>query len=158
MDFQSALLLFTTQYMNRTNHGMVYDQAVVSEVVEAVSSITADPSEAETLIKTARWESGGFRRDVATCKVKGDHNQAYGLWQVHPRSKDEAKTMCSTIQDQALVALSRVRESVAMCESKGMKGSDLLGGYTNGTCLKNNKFARLRWGDGKQVMKIMLEN
>jgi hypothetical protein len=158
MDLQSALLIFATHYIDKTNHNMAYDKDVMGEVVTAIASITTDPSEAETLLKISRWESGGFRRDIATCKVKGDHGQALGLWQVHPRNKDETKAMCASIREQAVVALNRIHESVAWCGSKNLKGSDLLTGYTRGTCNKNDKFARLRWGDGKQVTKIMLEN
>lgn len=155
MELLQASIAFAITLMNKTNHGLPYDKQIVEDVVKAVTDVTSDPGEVETLIKIARWESGGFRKDVATCKVKGDHGMAHGLWQVHPWSMQEAKDLCGSFEKQARIALGRVRQSQAMCKKKGMKGSDLLTGYTRGYCFKGGKAAKLRWGNGKTIISIM---
>jgi len=157
MDLLQAAIIFTVSLMDKTNHGLPYDKQMVTDVADAVVSVTQDTCEVETLLKIARWESGGFRKDVATCKVKGDHGRAHGLWQVHPWNMQEQQDLCDTFPKQATVALRRVRESKRMCSRMGMKGSDLLTGYTRGHCYKGGKAAKLRWGSGKLIVKIINE-
>jgi hypothetical protein len=157
MTLLKAAIIFALAFMDRTNHGLAYDKVMVAEVVGAITTVTQDIAEVETLIRTARWESGGFRKEVANCKVKGDNGQAYGLFQVHPRTNDEAKKLCGVYRDQATIALDRVRESRAMCKKQGYKGSDLLTGYTVGHCVKGEAGARLRWGDGTAIQKVIEE-
>ena len=150
-----AAIVFALSLMDHSNSGLPYDHVMVTEVATACASITTDPSEVETLIKISRWESGGYRKDVANCKVKGDNGQAYGLFQVHPRTNKEAKELCGTYAEQAAIALDRVRESAKMCAQFGRKGSDSLAGYTAGTCIKGEPNAKLRWGNGKAILKLM---
>lgn len=163
MTLAQALLIFTTRLMTQTcqtdpatKQCMPYDHQVMEDTVEAVAQVTSDFSEAETLVKIARWESGGFRKDVANCKVKGDHGAALGLFQVHPYLEGDAEQLCSKdYRDQATVALQRVRDSVNICKMHGYQGSDLLTIYTCGHCCARNPHAWLRWGDGKTVMAMV---
>lgn len=157
MKLLEAAILFANTLMLHTNHGMPYNEQAVNDVVSGVVSVTSDYPEIETLIRIARWESGGFRKDVGSCKVKGDHGQAYGWFQVHPWSRQEAKELCGTTQQQATIALKRVRESKRMCSQMGFKGSDLLTGYTRGHCYKDGKAAKLRWGTGKFIARVISE-
>jgi len=153
-----AAIVFAIHLMDSTNRGLPYDQAIVTDTVRAVVSVTQDVAEVETLIKIARYESGGFRKDVALCKVKGDNGMAHGLFQVHPWSRQEAKDLCDPdFKKQAAIALARVRESRKMCKRLGYKNSDLLTGYTKGHCIKQGKAAKLRWGSGKAIQKIVDE-
>ena len=158
MTLLQAAIVFALSLMDRSNGGLPYDHQMVTDVVAGCVSVTNDPSEVETLIKISRWESGGYRKDVANCKVKGDNGQAYGLFQVHPRTSKEAKELCGTYAEQATIALDRVRESAKMCAQFGRKGSDSLAGYTVGTCVKNEQHAKLRWGNGKAIINLMDSN
>jgi hypothetical protein len=156
MTLLQAAISFAMGLMNQTNNGFPYDHQIVEEVVAAVVDLTTDLSEVETLIRIARWESGGFRADVAHCKTRGDEGHALGIWQVHPWSNKEAAELCGTFKQQAAIALARVKESYRMC--RGYSGGDRLGGYTTGHCFKNNVAGRLRWGDGSTIAKIMENN
>jgi hypothetical protein len=155
MDLSQAALVFATSLMEKTNHGLPYDKVTMAAAVEAIVETTQDTAEVETLIKIGRWESGGFRSDVATCKKKGDQGQAYGLFQVHPWSNQEAIEACSTLPRQAALALARVRESIKVCKRVGRKGGDLLAIYTVGHCVQNSPSGRLRWGDGSTINGLM---
>lgn len=155
MNILQAAIIFVISLMDKTNGGLPYDKAIVTDVTTAIVFVTQDLGEVETLIRIARWESGGFRKDVANCKTKGDNGQAYGLFQVHPRTNEEAKKLCGSYKDQAIIALDRVRESRKMCGDRGYKNSDTLTGYTVGHCVKGDMSARLRWGDGKAIQKII---
>jgi hypothetical protein len=155
MTLLQAAIVFAISLMDRSNNGLSYDKQIVTDVAIACVAVTTDLSEIETLIKISRWESGGYRKDVANCKVKGDNGQAYGLFQVHPRTNKEAKELCGTYLEQATIALDRVRESRIMCAKQGRKGADSLAGYTVGTCVKSEPQAKLRWGDGKAILNLM---
>lgn len=156
MTLIQAAVFFALQLMDKTNHNLPYDKEFVSDVIPQIISVTSDISEIETLIKIARWESGGFNKDVINCKIKGDHGLAHGLFQVHPWSAQETKDCCSSdLAMQAKVALGRVRISVNMCKRAGYHGSDLLNGYTVGHCITNGVDAAMRWGTGKAIKKLL---
>lgn len=155
MTLLQAAVVFALSLMDTSNGSLPYDHQIVTDVAIACVSVTNDPSEVETLIKISRWESGGYRKDVANCKTKGDNGQAYGLFQVHPRTSKEAKELCGSYAEQAAIALDRVRESAKMCAQFGRKGSDSLAGYTAGTCIKGEPHAKLRWGNGKAILNLM---
>jgi hypothetical protein len=158
MDLATAALIFATQLMDKTtNPGLEYDRLTMAATVAGIVKVTSDPQQVETLIKIARWESGGFRRDVASCKVKGDNGMAMGLFQVHPISRQEALDLCSDdYSKQAAVALAHVNDSVRYCKMAGYSGSNLLTIYTHGHCHRSkDNVAWLRWGDGKAIQKII---
>lgn len=156
MTLTQAAIFFAIQLMDNTNHNLPYDKQLITEIVPQIVSVTNDLAEIETLIKIARWESGGFNKDVINCKIKGDHGQAHGLFQIHPWSMQEAKDCCSKdFAVQAKIALDRVHLSIDMCKRAGKKGSDLLNGYTIGHCITNGVEAARRWGTGKIIVKLL---
>ena len=158
MTLLQAAFTYAMQLMTTTNHGMAYDQAVMQETITAIVE-TADNQDLqmiETLIKIARWESGGFRRDVATCKVRGDDGNARGLFQVHPVGRQEYIDTCSKdYHDQVRVAIAHIQNSIAICRMHGYKGSDLLSIYTRGSCHHGGSAAKLRWGNGKALEALL---
>lgn len=159
MDLATAALIFATQLMDTTypkNWGQ-YDRQTMAAVVNGIVKTTSDLREVETLIRIARWESGGFRADVASCKIKGDHGRAMGIFQVHPITLQEQNDLCSLdYAKQAAVALSHVNNSIDTCKRWGLKGSNLLTIYTHGKChAARDKFASSRWGDGKAIQTII---
>lgn len=156
MDLATAALIFATQLMDRTST-WEYDRATMSDVVTGIVRTTDDAAQVETLIKIARWESGGFRKDVASCRVRGDHGQALGIFQVHPFNEQERIDLCSKdYAKQAAVALFHVNDSVAACGRSGFKGHNLLTIYTHGRChVSRDGVARSHWGDGHEVQALM---
>ena len=156
MNMMTAAVAYAFHLMDVSNHKMPYDKDFIKDIIEQIVPSTSNNQELETLIKIARWESGGFNPDVVSCKVKGDHGLAHGLFQVHPWNENEASRACSKdIGIQADLALERVRMSVSMCKRFGKFGSDLLTGYTVGHCVSNEKEAALRWGTGKTIKKLL---
>jgi len=159
MDLATAALIFSTKLMDTTYNPAwaPYDRQAMSAVVAGIVETTNDVQLVETLIKIARWESGGFRADVATCKIKGDGGAALGIFQVHPINAQERADLCSPdFAKQAAVALSHVNDSVNTCKRLGFKGSDLITVYTHGKChVAKDGVPRLHWGDGKEIQAIL---
>jgi hypothetical protein len=156
MTLAEAVLAYAVQLMAATNHNMPYNYTVMENTVAAIVEETSDVSEVETLVKIARWESGGFRREVANCKVRGDNGLAQGLFQVHPMNAQEMEDTCSKdYRKQVQVALTHLRNSVEVCKMHGYRGSDLLTIYTRGQCHARAPEAWLRWGDGKTLQKFI---
>lgn len=156
MTLAEALLSYAVQLMAATNHGMPYNHSVMEQTVAAIVEETSDLSEAETLLKIARWESGGFRADIANCRTLGDNGAARGLFQVHPIGKQEYTDTCSKdYRRQVEAALTHLRNSVEICKMHGYRGSDLLTIYTRGQCHARAPEAQLRWGDGKALQKFI---
>lgn len=152
MNLEQAALIFTTRL---AGHNLA-DASVMQETVIAVTSTVTDVQEIETLLKIARYESGGFRRDIADCRVRGDSGDALGLFQVHAINKQEKIDLCSSdYKKQVRVALSRVRSSAIDCKRKGKFGSALLNEYTSGHCNRGNKASWLRWGDGSELQHLI---
>jgi hypothetical protein len=155
MTLENALIIFMTKIMGP----QTYNDQVLKETAHAISAVTNDFQEAETMARIARYESGGFRSDIANCKTRGDHGAAFGIFQVHPFTDDEAKKVCSSdLKEQAIVSLNRVRGSFERCARRGLGGSDKLTEYTHGHCHRAkgaDDAARLRYGDGKAVEKLV---
>lgn len=156
MDLATAALIFSTQLMDKTAN-WEYDHDTMAAVVDGIVRTTDDVQEVETLIKIARWESGGFRNDVVTCKVRGDHGAALGAFQVHPFTAQERTDLCSKdLAKQAAVALFHVNDSVRACKRQGYRGSNLLTVYTHGHChVARDGVARSHWGEGKELQLIV---
>ena len=158
MTLLQAALTYAMKLMASTNYGMAYDQAVMQETITAIVE-TADNQDLqliETLIKIARWESGGFRRDIASCKVRGDYGVARGLFQIHPISRQEYIDTCSKdYHDQVRAAIAHIRNSADVCRMHGYRGSDLLAIYTHGSCHRGDQAAKLRWGSGRSLEVVL---
>lgn len=156
MDLATAALIFSTRLMDKTS-SWEYDRETMAAVVDGIVRATQDVQEVETLIKTARWESGGFRKDVITCKVRGDHGVALGAFQVHPFNEQERIDLCShDLAKQAAVALFHVNDSVTTCKRRGFHGANLMTVYTHGHChASHDGVASSHWGDGKELQKLV---
>lgn len=152
MNLEQAALIFTTRL---TGHNLA-NSDVMQETVIAVTSTVTDVQEIETLLKIARYESGGFRKDIADCRVRGDSGDALGLFQVHANTKQEKFDLCSSdYTKQVKVALSRVRSSAIDCKRRGLSGAALLNEYTSGHCNRGNEASRLRWGNGSELQRLI---
>lgn len=152
MTLIQALLVYGARLMGN----QPYDHQVMTDVVEAIVSVTSDVQESSTLLSIARWESGGFRLDIATCVIRGDNNLALGTWQVHAFSKTEYIALCSNnFRDQAKVALFHLRDSVSVCKMHGYRGSALITIYTSGFCHKEDAVSFSHWGNGKSLQALI---
>jgi len=130
------------------------DLGVANDAAVGIAAVTTEPWEAETLARIARWESG-LRKSVANCTIIGKIGER-GIFQVLPRSQAERVDLCSSdISKQARIALERVRESKSVCERQGHRGADTLGIYTHGRCIKGNRFAAFRYGDGSKLRSLI---
>ena len=131
-------------------------QAIASDV----ASVALDPDEqplfagddgrartAVLLLAVASLESGGFRGDVQSCAVTGDHGRARGLFQSH-RSGDR---VCTTAREATRVALEQIRESFVMCEREDP--AVWLAGYVSGSCGRGWMASRRRWDRAADWMK-----
>ncbi len=107
------------------------DAATFDAILDAIDYVTPEPLERKILLAIAAHESG-FRRDVATCKVRGDGGSALGPWQVHPRDALERKATCANVVTAASYALDRVRESLAACVR--LPEPERLAAYASGSC------------------------
>lgn len=151
-----AALAYAMQLTENTNNGNQYDHTVMMNVVAAIVSVTTDVQEVETLIKIARWESGGWRYDIASCKVKGDHGVARGVFQVHPFNEQEMTGTCSEdYREQVSVALFHLRDSVSICKMHGWKGSETVTIYTSGFCHKGDSVSYSHWGSGRELQALV---
>lgn len=142
------LLFVLAMKLSKEISGTSYNEEHTLEIAEAAFQVTQDPAELETLMKIAKWESG-FRKDIATCIVKGDGGRALGPWQVRFRDNEEKHLLCQDYVSSARIAVDRIRESYEWCGKFGLKGSDLLSGYTSGKCRRNSISAKRRYGSGK---------
>jgi hypothetical protein len=150
-----ALMSIATMLISHAKPGYANpDKNGLNSILTAVAAVTTDDWEADTLTRIAWWESG-YRKEYINCTIIGKAGDR-GAFQVIPRSHSEAIDACSTdFEIQAKLALSRIRESRKMCEVKGFRGSDVLGGYTVGHCVRNEPLARLRYGDGTLVRSLL---
>ena len=155
MTLKQLLIIFAVR-LSREATGDAYDEGHTLAIAESIYEATDDYSELETLVRIARWE-GGFRRDIANCSVRGDSGQALGPWQVHYRNDFEKVWLCNDYVFSAKIALERMNESYNWCRKFGLKGSDLLSGYTVGKCTKNSPSAKIRWGNGNVFSHIFEE-
>src|SRR4051794_25089212 len=83
-----------------------------AELADAIATVAVG-QEARQLVRIARFESD-FREDVARCDKLGPENEVTA-WQILPRRGEDAREMCSSLVAGAVVALERLRESVAAC-------------------------------------------
>lgn len=152
----AALTMLFALLFNVEPRNAPYDQEAAQAMSSAIVEATQLPWEMETLARIARWESS-LRKEVVNCVVLGKLGER-GAFQVIPRSHSEGVDLCSTdLAKQARVALGRVRESKLICERQGLRGADVLGVYTHGRCVRGNRFAALRFGDGSRLTSLIKE-
>jgi hypothetical protein len=150
-----ALLFIVNTLIGQAAPGFANpDKVRLNEILQSISFITTDDWEAETLVKIAWWESG-FKKEFVDC-TNINKSGARGVFQVIPRNNTESLDACSMNYGiQTRLALNRIRESRKMCENKGFRGSDVLGGYTVGRCVNNEPLARVRFGDGTLLRSLI---
>lgn len=158
MDLTIAALIFATNLMDATWNSKwgPYDRQTMSAVITGIVKTTTDLREIETLIRIARWESGGFRKDVANCAILGKLGER-GIFQVFPTSEQEKTDLCSSdFGKQATVALNHINNSIKTCKKLGLKDSNLLTEYTHGICQNaKDRAAAVRWGTGRAIQLII---
>ncbi len=115
------------------------------ELATAAAAVTEDLQEQLLLVVIPRWESS-YRRDVAECRRKGPQGEL-GAWQILPRSDDERRRLCTSLEGDARVALERIRESLAACPE--LPPAERLAVYTRGRCssAEGRRLSRIRWVD-----------
>lgn len=122
------------------------DIAFRTELAEAVAAVTDDLQEQFLLVGIPRWESS-YRRDVAECRRKGPQGEITA-WQILPRSDEERRRLCVSLEGDAMVALERIRESLQACAA--LPPSERLAVYARGRCSSSEgrRLSRHRWIDG----------
>lgn len=154
MNLTAALVALFVHLFDLQPRNNPYDPAMSARAAAGIAEVTAVPWEAETLARIARWESG-LRQNVADCTVLGKQGER-GVFQVKARSASEKVDLCSSdIAKQARIALARIRESKVVCERAGFRGPDVLGIYTHGACVRGNRFAAFRYGDGSKLRSYL---
>lgn len=145
----AALLALVAQLASKAEITLPND-GILEKVIRAIDHVASQDWEAETLTKIAFHESG-FRARITNCTIVGKIGDRE-IFQVVPRTRGDMSDACSyDYEVQARLALSRVRESVTMCDKQGYRGSDLLSAYTTGRCRRNEQSSKLRYGDGSFV-------
>lgn len=154
MSFSTAVAVLFVYLFSLEPKNVPYNAEMAKSAAEGIAAVTDVYWEAETLARIARWESG-LRRDVADCVVLGKQGER-GIFQVKPRSESEKTDLCSSdLSKQARIALARVRESKKECERQGFRGADVLGVYTHGQCIRGNRLAAFRYGDGSKLHSLL---
>lgn len=115
----------------------------------AIVAATDDPAEQLVLARIPRWEAS-YREDVARCTVRGAAGEV-SSWQILPRSSVERAGLCHSLEEDAVVALARVRESRAAC--RNLPWSDQLALYARGRCdsEEGRRLSRHRMPSEKQL-------
>lgn len=119
------------------------DDAYRTELVAAVTAVTDDLQEQAILVDIPRWESS-YLRAVGDCRLKGPQGEL-GAWQILPRNDTERAALCVSLEGDARMALSRIRESIAACRAS--PPPERLALYTRGSCSsrEGRRMSRVRW-------------
>lgn len=125
------------------------DMAFRYKLSSAIASVTADEHEQNVLMSIARWESNFWERIAApncTCrKNECDGGRAKGSWQIIPYNRTEKAQLCVSLEDDAKLALGRIRESERACWAN--PANERLALYARGTCQTEEarRLSRVRW-------------
>jgi len=137
-----------------------HDHARYESIATDIEAVASDPGEppiatgpdgrARTalLLASTSYDEGQFREEVDDGRARGDGGRSVCLSQifVNPGKKREGWTAEELIEDRQKcfrAALHIMRGSIAWCSH--LKEGDLLGGYTHGKCVANNRLGRGRW-------------
>jgi hypothetical protein len=112
-------------------------------LARAIVAVTDDAQEQRQLARIARFESS-LRADVADCRVRGAAGEV-SAWQVLARGADERRALCVSLEDDARIALGRVRESRSAC--RRLPVEEQLAVFTRGNCasVEGRRLARTRY-------------
>ena len=152
-----ALTIMALKLINQYSVGYSkLDEDTFKSLIRSIDTVTQEDWEAETLLRIAYWESR-FKKEVVNCTIVGKSGDR-GAFQIIPISYSQQLDACSSNYEiQSKLALSRIRESRKVCESKGFRGSDVIGLYTTGKCKSGDSAARLRFGDGTKLRLLINE-
>lgn len=119
------------------------DLGVRDAFARAIESATSDPQEQRQLARIARFESS-FREDVIGCRKLGAAGELTA-WQILPRGMDERRRLCVTLEQDAKLALERIRESTRAC--RHLPKEERLAVYTRGSCssVEGRRLSRVRY-------------
>lgn len=113
------------------------------EIATGIVEATEDAEYRHLLMVVANEESQ-FRRDVADCRVYGDHGRSCGPFQTSYTSDGQRWAICHSSEAAAVVALERMHESEAMCAH--LEPSARHSGYASGRCGGiGAEISRRRW-------------
>lgn len=119
------------------------------QLAVAIVSVTSDQHEQNVLMSIARWETNYIERLASPrCECKRnecDNGRAKGSWQIIPYNKEESTRLCVSLEDDARIALARIRESESAC--RHLPANERLAVYTRGNCTSEigRKLSRIRW-------------
>jgi hypothetical protein len=105
---------------------------------EALPGLTHEES-ALALVAVGSFESGGWRRDVESCRVGGDSGHTWTLWALW----GDHDKVCADPDLAARVALDRLRSSLNDC--RRLPEVDRLSEYASGSCGAGRRESRHRW-------------
>lgn len=119
------------------------DAALRVEIAAAVLAVTDDAHEQALLMHIPALESG-YRADVVDCRRRGPQGELTA-WQILPRSAAERARLCVSLEEDARVAVERVRESLRACW--WLPPAERLAVYTRGSCSSSEgrRLSRQRW-------------
>ena len=131
------------------------DLAYRAELVQACVAATEDRSERYLCAKIPRFESS-YRIDVGRCEVKGAAGELTA-WQIIPRNAAERARLCHSLEEDAAVALERIRESRAAC--RHLPKEEQLALYARGDCgsVEGRKLSRHRFPSDAEVRRAETE-
>lgn len=119
------------------------------EIAQACAAATPDETERFVCAKIPRYESN-YREDVARCRVRGSAGEVTA-WQILARSKEERARLCVSLEEDARVAVERIRESRRAC--RHLPPNEQLAIYTRGRCdsAEGKRLSRVRWPYKREV-------
>ncbi len=123
------------------------DLAFRYKFATAVVAVTDDEHEQNLLTSIARYESNYIER-ISRCECHGkecDSGRAKGAWQVIPYATEDKTQYCVSLEDDARLALGRIRESEAACAY--LPSNERLAAYARGRCdsKEGKRLSRIRW-------------
>ncbi len=121
------------------------------ELATACFRATEDRTERFICMKIPRYESN-YREDIGRCKVLGKAGEK-SAWQIIPRGAVENARLCRSLDEDAVFALERIRESRTACAH--MPASEQLGIYTRGRCdsVEGKRLSKHRWPYEQEIPK-----
>lgn len=135
-----SLTVYASDLLPPRDDGELADRA---ELAAAIAVVTEDAQERRQLMRIARFESN-YRSDVIFCDKLGPENEVTAF-QILVRRGEDAAWMCSDLVAGAVVALERLRESVAAC--RHLPAPDRLALYARGSCSSKQgvRLSRVRY-------------
>lgn len=140
------LLLFTLRLMPAPTDA---DLAYRVELVEACAAVAETKTERYLCAKIPKFESQ-YRIDVGRCEKKGAAGEL-SAWQILPRGNKDKERLCKTLEEDARLAIERIRESRGACRHLPIE--EQLALYTRGSCEneEGRRLSRVRWPYDKEV-------